>query len=48
MRFAADLAAVQAVVDAQLTPAAVRIYLQADVCRAELLMEIDATGCLPS
>nr|WP_315226712.1 hypothetical protein [uncultured Albidiferax sp.] len=48
VRFAADLAAVQAVVDAQLPPAAVRIYLQADVCRAELLMEIDATGCLPA
>ncbi len=48
VRHAADLAAVQAVLDAQLPPSTVRIYLQADVCRAELLMEIDATGCLPN
>ncbi|MBC7682077.1 MAG: hypothetical protein H7172_07070, partial [Ferruginibacter sp.] len=48
VRHAADFEAVRAVLDAQLPPAAVRIYVQADVCRDDLLMEIEATGCLPA
>ena len=48
VRHAADFEAVRAVVDAHLPPAAVRIYVQADVCRDDLLMEIEATGCLPA
>jgi chorismate lyase/3-hydroxybenzoate synthase len=47
VRHAADFEAVRAVLDAQLPPAAVRVYVQADVCRDDLLMEIEATGCLP-
>ncbi|BDT69389.1 chorismatase [Comamonadaceae bacterium OS-1] len=47
VRHAADFEAVRGVLDAQLPPAAVRFYVQADVCRADLLMEIEATGCLP-
>ena len=48
VRHAADFEAVRAVIDAQLPSAAVRIYVQADVCRDDLLMEIEATGCLPA
>ena len=48
VRHAADFEAVRAVLDAQLPPAAVRFYVQADVCRDDLLMEIEATGCLPA
>ena len=47
VRHAADFEAVRAVLDAQLPAAAVRVYVQADVCRDDLLMEIEATGCLP-
>ncbi|WP_367847753.1 Rid family hydrolase [Rhodoferax sp. WC2427] len=47
VRHAADFEAVRSVLDAHLPPAAVRVYVQADVCRADLLMEIEATGCLP-
>ncbi len=47
VRHAADFEAVRAVLDAHLPPAAVRVYVQADVCRDDLLMEIEATGCLP-
>ena len=47
VRHAADFEVVQAVLDAHLPPTAVRIYVQADVCRDDLLMEIEATGCLP-
>ncbi|WP_295959544.1 Rid family hydrolase [Rhodoferax sp.] len=48
VRHTADFEAVRAVIDVHLPPAAVRIYLQADVCRDDLLMEIEATGCLPA
>ena len=47
VRHVADFGAVRAVLDAQLPSAAVRIYVQADVCRDDLLVEIEATGCLP-
>lgn len=47
VRHTSDFVAVRAVLDAQLPPAAVRVYVQADVCRNDLLMEIEATGCLP-
>jgi chorismate lyase/3-hydroxybenzoate synthase len=44
VRHAADLPLVQREVDAAIGTAAPRIYLQADVCRAELAVEIEATG----
>jgi enamine deaminase RidA (YjgF/YER057c/UK114 family) len=43
VRHAADLAAIQDELDAWL-PAAAAIYLQADICRADLLVEIEASG----
>jgi enamine deaminase RidA (YjgF/YER057c/UK114 family) len=39
-----DLDAIQRVLSASLRPAAPILYLQADVCREELLVEIEATG----
>jgi enamine deaminase RidA (YjgF/YER057c/UK114 family) len=39
-----DLEAIQEALSASLRPAAPILYLQADVCREELLMEIEATG----
>ena len=48
VRHAADFAAVRSVLDAQLPAGAVRVYVQADVCRQDLLMEIEATGCVPA
>jgi len=48
LRDAADLTAVRAVFDAALgtasTAAREAVYLQADICRAELLVEIEAHG----
>jgi enamine deaminase RidA (YjgF/YER057c/UK114 family) len=43
VRHAGDLAAIEEVVSRR-AGAANRIYLQADVCREELLVEIEATG----
>lgn len=48
LRHAADYAAVQAVLHQRLGPAARVEYVQADVCRAELLVEIEAVGVLPT
>jgi chorismate lyase/3-hydroxybenzoate synthase len=39
-----DLEAIQSALSASLRPAAPILYLQADVCREELLVEIEATG----
>ena len=39
-----DLDAIQGVLSASLRPAAPILYLQAEVCREELLVEIEATG----
>lgn len=47
VRHASDYAAVQAVLAERLGPAARIEYVQADVCRAELLVEIEATGVSP-
>lgn len=43
IRHAADLAAIRRELDAWL-PGAAAVYLQADICRAELLVEIEASG----
>jgi enamine deaminase RidA (YjgF/YER057c/UK114 family) len=43
VRHAADLAAIQDELGAWL-PAAAAVYLQADICRADLLVEIEASG----
>jgi enamine deaminase RidA (YjgF/YER057c/UK114 family) len=43
VRHAADLAAIQGELEAWL-PDAAAVYLQADICRAELLVEIEASG----
>ena len=47
VRHAADHAAVQAVLAERLGPQARVEFVQADVCRAELLVEIEAVGVLP-
>jgi enamine deaminase RidA (YjgF/YER057c/UK114 family) len=47
VRHAADYAAVQAVLLERLGPAARVEFVQADVCRAELLVEIEAVGVQP-
>ena len=44
VRRSRDLDAIQRVLSASLRPAAPILYLQADVCREELLVEIEATG----
>ncbi len=44
VRHAADLPRVQREVDAALGPRPRRVYLQAEVCRADLAVEIEATG----
>ncbi len=44
VRHPADLPLVQREVDAALGPRPPRVYLQADVCRADLAVEIEATG----
>ena len=44
VRDAQDLPAVRREVDAALGPQARRVYLQADVCRADLAVEIEAAG----
>jgi enamine deaminase RidA (YjgF/YER057c/UK114 family) len=44
VRRPADLDAIQSALAASLRPAAPILYLQADVCREELLVEIEATG----
>lgn len=47
LRHAADYAAVQAVLAERLGPAARVEFVQADVCRAELLVEVEAVGVRP-
>ncbi|CAL96536.1 hypothetical protein [Azoarcus olearius] len=47
VRHAADYPAVRAEVEARLGPRAAVAYVQADVCRAELLVEIEASGGHP-
>lgn len=44
VRHAQDLPAVRREIDAALGPQARRVYLQADVCRADLAVEIEAAG----
>jgi chorismate lyase / 3-hydroxybenzoate synthase len=44
VRRARDLDAIQTALSASLRPTAPILYLQADVCREELLVEIEATG----
>jgi enamine deaminase RidA (YjgF/YER057c/UK114 family) len=44
VRRARDLDAIRSVLSAALRPTAPILYLQADVCREELLVEIEATG----
>jgi len=44
VRQPADLRAVEAVLTSALRPATPIVYLQADVCREDLLVEIEATG----
>jgi len=44
VRHAADLAAVQRAVSAIVHAATPIVYLKADVCREDLLVEIEATG----
>ena len=44
VRHPADLPLVQREVDAAIGPRPPRVYLQADVCRADLAVEIEATG----
>jgi chorismate lyase / 3-hydroxybenzoate synthase len=44
VRQPSDLAAIQATLSELLNPAAAIVYLQADVCREDLLVEIEAVG----
>lgn len=44
MRRASDLAAIESVLSAALDGSTTIVYLQADVCREDLLVEIEATG----
>jgi hypothetical protein len=44
VRKPSDLAAIQATLSELLRPAAAIVYLQADVCREDLLVEIEAVG----
>lgn len=48
VRRPADLPAIQAELTAAACAAAQTIYLQADICRHELLVEIEATGIAPA
>jgi enamine deaminase RidA (YjgF/YER057c/UK114 family) len=47
VRHAADLPAIQAELRSALSPSARAVYLKADICRQELLVEIEATGMYP-
>ena len=47
VRQPADLGAIESALSAALPPAASIVYLQADVCREDLLVEIEATGDSP-
>ena len=47
VRRPADLATIRAELSKALEPAAKVIYLQADICRQDLLVEIEATGMCP-
>ena len=40
----ADLTIIQAELDRLIAPATKTLYIQADICRSELLVEIEATG----
>ena len=44
VRKPSDLAAIQATLSELLRPAAGIVYLQADICREDLLVEIEAVG----
>lgn len=47
VRDAADLPVIQAELRAALGPASRAVYLQADICRRDLLVEIEATAMVP-
>lgn len=47
IRNAADYPAIRAFLDAQLAPDLATIYQHADICRAELLVEIEAVYAMP-
>jgi hypothetical protein len=47
VRRPADLAVIRAELGKALEPASKVIYLQADICRQDLLVEIEATGICP-
>jgi chorismate lyase / 3-hydroxybenzoate synthase len=47
VRHAADLPLIQAELRAALGPASRAVYLQADICRRDLLVEIEATAMVP-
>ncbi len=48
LRHITDLPAVRAELDLLVTPAAPVFYLQADICRQDLLVEIEATAGIPT
>jgi chorismate lyase / 3-hydroxybenzoate synthase len=48
VRHAADLPVIQAELRAALGPATRAVYLQADICRRDLLVEIEATAMVPA